>query len=241
MKQTLQLVLCVTGIFVLYSTCRKFDFPRHHPAEHCRITHILDFHEGDELHRTVLYNEFGDPISVKYREDEFGTGNPDFIFEYDDHRRLVHYTGFSDHRLFYNNKGQVAIDSVFANYAGQEGYFEDIFHYDIYGRIRKVVSTFYASGSGDPNVGSVEIQEYNYNSRGNLVKDFVTYTRKPSIYRTHPVWMFVHRDYSINNQSGPETYNEAGLPVAYGSTFQTFLDKSLALDVVSYECREDKH
>jgi len=243
MKHTLRMMLVITGIFLLYTSCRKFDFHHRGHLQKCRITHITENFENGVFHKTFLYNDHGDPISASYPEEEQGTGNANYIFEYDDQHRLIHYTGFSDHRLFYNDKGQVAIDSVFANYAGQQAYLEDIFHYDFYGRIIKIVSTYYFSGMDpdDPLLGKVTTTEYSYDSRGNLVKDFITYTNKPNINRTHPVWMFVNRDYSINNPTGPETYNQAGLPVDFGPSFQTFLDKSLGEGLVEYACNEEKN
>jgi hypothetical protein len=242
MKHTLKLMLGITAMFVLYSSCRKFDFHRRDPVQHCRITHITERVDNDHYHKTISYNDHGDPISVTYPENEQGTGNAEYIFEYDDQRRLIHYTGFSDHRLFYNSHGQVATDSVFANYAGQQAYFEDKFHYDIYGRISKIVSTYYFSATDDPLVGAVETTEYNYDSHGNLIKELGgTYTTKPSIYRTHPVWMFVNRNYSINNESGPVTYNQAGLPLEYGPSFQIFLDKGLGGATIEYDCNPGKH
>ena len=65
------------------------------------------------------------------------------------------------------------------------------------------------------------------------------YDFKTSIYRTHPVFMFVHNDYSLNNliSSGgePYEYNASGLPI---NSSGNFLERSDGTDLITYECGE---
>src|SRR5262249_21409757 len=82
------------------------------------------------------------------------------------------------------------------------------------GRVIKV------QDANDPSFTS-----YQYDARGNLIRDGVTYDNKVNPYRTSPVWQLVFKDFSQNNPSktfynGPETitgFNAVGLPLGISS------------------------
>jgi hypothetical protein len=240
MRKNFRLLLIASSLLIIsqFISCRKIDFHFKDPAKLCRILNITENFDGNGLtHRTFSYDSWGNPTKVEYAPEEQGTGNPTFIFAYDSKHRLIAYDGFSTHHYTYNSKGQAVIDSVVSNYAGQDARYEEKLSYDLFGRLVKVVSKFYYSGQpDDPNVGTTTTDEYKYDFRGNLIRPGITYDNKTSIFRTHPVWMLVHRDYSANNIEGALTYNDAGLPLTYGSSFATFLEKPMALDVVVYDC-----
>lgn len=239
MPNTFKLAITVSLLAVsIFISCRKIDFRFKDPARQCRITNITEDFDflGNLLHRSVVYNEWGNPTIVTYLPDEVGTGNPTFTFEYDSKQRLIKTDGFSTHSYTYNSKGLATLDSVVSNYAGQDSRYEEKLTYDVYGRVIKIVSKYYYSGIGDPDVGTVTTKEFKYDSRGNLIIPGMVYDNKPGIYRTHPVWMFVHRDYSVNNLVGATKYNNRGLPLTYNASFASFLDKPLAFAVVAYDC-----
>src|SRR5262245_43622941 len=86
-------------LLYMYASCRKLDAYFSDP-EQCRIVKINELFDGIQpWHRTVFYNEWGNPVKVEYNEDEQGTGNPTFVFVYDDKQRLIAYEGFNSHHL----------------------------------------------------------------------------------------------------------------------------------------------
>jgi hypothetical protein len=58
-----------------------------------------------------------------------------------------------------------------------------------------------------------QIYQFEYDGNGNLVTPGVVYDNKINFHRTNKIWMFLDRDYSINNPFAAETYNSNHLPV----------------------------
>lgn len=235
------LTACTTMIFViLCAACHKFDIKYRDAAKRCRILSYAGKSFDDKIiHRVFHYNEFGNPTFIEYPETEGGTGTPNFYFTYNDKQQLVNYIGWSEHYFTYNAAGQVSIDSLIGNYAGQDSRFEERYSYDVYGRVSKVVSKFYYDRDGSPDVGTVTTTNYSYDMHGNLITPGATYDRKTSIYRTHPLWMFLNRNYSINNAIPASGYNEFGLPTGWFGNSVDFLTSSILLEDVVYDCGEE--
>jgi hypothetical protein len=63
--------------------------------------------------------------------------------------------------------------------------------------------------------GVINDYRYSYNDNGNVITAGAVYDDKINIYRTHRIWMFLHRNYSANNIKAPLRYNSKGLPVAF--------------------------
>ncbi|MBL7697861.1 MAG: hypothetical protein JNK79_06870 [Chitinophagaceae bacterium] len=42
-----------------------------------------------------------------------------------------------------------------------------------------------------------------------------TYDTKASYLQTNPLWMFIHRNYSMNNPQGVTQYNSKNLPLGF--------------------------
>jgi hypothetical protein len=55
---------------------------------------------------------------------------------------------------------------------------------------------------------------YQYDNKGNLING-LTYDDKINIRRTNKIWMFLKRDYSVNNAFVATKYNSFGLPETY--------------------------
>ncbi len=73
-------------------------------------------------------------------------------------------------------------------------------------------------GIGGPEDGFVPlVNEYSYDINGNLVLPGITYDNKVNIHRTNKVFMFVDRDYSMNNPFTAPAYNGYGLPQTVGT------------------------
>lgn len=57
-------------------------------------------------------------------------------------------------------------------------------------------------------------QTYSYDAAGNLING-ATYDRKLNFRRTNWVWMFIDRDFSVNNPFKAYSYNNGGLPIHF--------------------------
>jgi hypothetical protein len=237
-KQLVYGTICLTLIVFLFHGCRKIDF--HLPIKKCRIV------ETNE--RIITYDEWGNPVQAVYKEDPDATGRPTFHFEYNDKHQLIAYRGFNEHYLTLNAKGQAIRDTMIMNYAGQDDRYARWISYDIYGRIIKIISEHYSSGYEELSQPYTRDTSYfRYDMRGNkIVKGIndsgqeytLPYDFKTSLYRSHPVFMFVHNDYSLNNLvpvAEPYDYNDAGLPINYQGIFLEvkFIDNFI------YDCGEN--
>jgi len=228
--------LILIAFAVLFYGCRKFDLKFQDPAQHCMIKMMTGL-LGEEqiIHRRFTYDEFGNPVAAEYVETDDGTGTPNFYFYYNDRHQLIRYTGYSTHLLSYNSIGQVIIDSAYYYYTGGDARYEDKYYYDLFGRISKVVSTFYYDIYESEEVGTVTTTNYKYDRRGNLIIPGVIYDNKTSLSRTHPIWMFINKDYSLNNAVKATSYNSEGLPLTF-SEYNRFLESSIFIQTVEYDC-----
>jgi hypothetical protein len=222
MKQNLiKVLLCLPVIFIL-SACKKGDF--HDPAQRCKVVETFD--------RIITYDEWGNPISAVYKDDPDATGHPTFYFLYNSKHQLIAYGGGSQHYLTLNAAGQAIKDTLIMNYAGQDDRIASVIYYDFFGRISKITSESYHSGGEDlPLPHDKSTAEFKYDKRGNLITQgydthgnpiIREYDHRTNLYRTHPVFMFVHKDYSINNlvpQTVTYHYNPAGLPDQFEGDF----------------------
>jgi hypothetical protein len=237
-KQFVVATTCLSLIIFFFDGCRKLDY--HDPAKRCKIV------ETDA--RIITYDEWGNPVKAEFKVDPDATGNPTWHFEYNDKHQLVGYHGFNDHNLTLNANGQAILDTMIMNYGGQDDRFARRISYDLYGRIVRIISQHYHSGMEDLQQPFVSDTSYfRYDKRGNKVIEGVDehgtpialpYDFKTSVYRTHPVFMFVHNDYSRNNlvpSWEPYDYNDAGLPINFQGTF---LEASGAIDHFIYDCAE---
>ena len=235
--------IIVIAISVLLAACRKFDFKLRDPAQHCRIDEFRgSLYKGETFEipvtRKFHYNEYGNPTLVEYLEIGDGTGTPNFYFDYNDKQQLIHLLGFGDHFYFYNDLGQIVIDSSYEHYAGGDARYENKFYYDLYGRVVKITRKYYYDMFEQDGLGETITGHIKYDQRGNRVRNDATYDNKTSIFRTHPLWMFLNLDYSINNPVKATSYNAAGLPLTFSEYFN-FLESSIFIDSVVYDCLQE--
>lgn len=169
---------------------------------------------------TFTYNKSGNPVSVIHQMDI----GDNMLFKYDKWDRLSEFidiypsgtAGDYWHKYSYDgvNSDRIIADSAFRDFTSQNGKlisYNDIdltiFAYDAYGRI--IQSTEYV-------LGNTIVTQYNYDSQGNLQKSGSVYDDKINIHLTNKIWMFLDRDYSVNNpvDNGNYTYNSVGLPIS---------------------------
>lgn len=194
----------------------------------------------------ITYDNWNNPKTIKTNVD---AGNPNARFIYDNkHRlsevRLNHRTGSEPlsvyHRLYYDNKDRIVLDSAW-NYA----FNQDFSHYSL----RSVTNFKYDSLNRmilahDVFKGGSDISyiiRYTYNHKGNLAKRvfkrissssntdtirFVTtilnYDNKVNFTATNKIWQFICRDYSANNSISATTYAGNGLPLTFAQGSHVF-------------------
>jgi hypothetical protein len=229
MRRQTSFLLGAATIVIAGLSCHKFrDFPLN---KLCKIESMQAFTFYDSaVPRHFFYNEFDNPTRVAF-DDSPGTGTPFYDFFYDDQQRLIKFASFESHYYTYNDDGLAVIDSIFGGYAGGDFRYEEKIFYDDAKRIIRTERTLYFP-EDDPNFGEVVTVNYEYDSRGNLVKPGVTYDNQTNVHRTNKVWMFIDKDYSVNNPlPGPTHYNNVGLPL----NNVAFLGN--AAESVDYNCK----
>ena len=222
--------LLVSGIIIL-SSCQKndqyldADFTKEKPDKHtkanavikkCSIVQLTYFvADGSSDVLQFAYNSSGDPVSIT-RSSGPHTGYPNYSFKYDQNKRLTDFIGVYDgnpnaefwHKYFYDNQDHIIMDSTYIFPRVTNGFPENAFDkrltyytYDKDGRIIKD-STVSLSNSS--------VNTYVYNADGNLVGR--TYDNNNNVNRTNEIWMFLNKDYSVNNPFTADAYNTSALP-----------------------------
>jgi hypothetical protein len=239
---TLAKCIGIAAVSVFLCACRKFDLKFRDPAQHCRIDEFRGAaYKGEDFEMPVVrkfhYNEYGNPTLVEYLEIGDGTGFPNAYFYYNDKQQLIRFECHGSHLYFYNELGQIAIDSSYEHYAGGDARYETRFYYDLYGRVVKITRKYYYDAYPQDGLGETTTGYIKYDQRGNRIRNGVTYDNKTSMYRTHPLWMFLHLDYSINNGMKATTYNNAGLPLTFND-YIDFLESGITTDSAIYDCNQ---
>jgi hypothetical protein len=115
------------------------------------------------------------------------------------------------------------------------------YQYDNYGRIFQVSIEFPQEPGALPSTTT-----YNYDNNGNLIPSNpanAVYDNKVNIHRTNDIWMFVDRNYSVNNPVKATTYNTKGLPLTFNQTpppFEGFLyNLDISKSTIVYHCNND--
>jgi hypothetical protein len=221
------LLLCAT----VMPSCKKEAAKSNLVSNSCRIKQLTLKAEGEkDKSGTFTYNTNGDPLT--YTPNGYSNGALNYEFRYDNGGRLTDYIGYNPTvipvscdfwvKYTYDNRNRIVQDSVYYNcnygpaltsYAKQIG--ATAYEYDSKDRITKAIyKQFY---NNVPN-GVTGYYKYDYNESGNLVTPGAVYDDKTSIYRTNKIWMFLGRNYSVNNLKPALSYNSNGLPVAFATT-----------------------
>ena len=221
---------------------------------YCRIESIWENPDGptrDQRYVLILYDEYENPTAIT--TPWIGSDRPYHTFKYDSWHRLREWKGDEGNSNFemwhfygYDNSGRINVDTSYTlggiDQHGQFYYFSrwiNLIEYDNQNRISKVVTDVVPGNSHSETT-------YDYDAAGNLIYPAsygVTYDNKVSIYRTNDIWMFLHRDYSVNNRIGAVEYNPAGLPIKFNTpqspTSPYFLNAArLDHSQISYGCRQ---
>jgi YD repeat-containing protein len=232
----------VTNDSVTVETSSNLTFPYTNEFANCKLRYII--HE-DDINGVLVtglftYNAAGNPYSLTY-EDRAGWGSQrNHYFYYDKLNRLREYRngyGPNDpveavwHRYGYNSNNQIIVDSTIVpgwvyeidgqTYVHPESIWKiSKFTYDAQGRIIK-------EEIKDVSSGTTRYPTYTYDSRGNIGVigwRSSSYDYKVSLFRSHPVFQFLHRNYSRNNPAPQPKYNSRGLPLSFRPSNDAFFN-----------------
>lgn len=216
-------------------------------SKFCQITKVTGY-EPWSLHPRVFifeYNEKGDPLRIT--PSIVSTGSPKHEFRYDKKGRLTDYIGPYNNGAFefwakytYDNQDRIVSDVtyIFGNY-GEEptnDYLslrqQHAYEYDQQNRITKVITNYPFA----PYPGNT--QEYSYDQSGNRMAPGVAYNNSPNPLRTNSIWMFLSRDYSMDNPYPATSYNDNGMPTTIAVPLSKYLIVgSLVPHFIEYSCK----
>jgi hypothetical protein len=187
----------------------------------------------DTVHYIYNYNKEGNPISVT--NDKIGTGNPNILFTYDKKGRLSQmirpYGGENQNyetwnKYGYNSANQIVRDTqyTFGSYINNIPYPDShsgdmwcrTYEYDSQNRIVRENDSIYYYGV----LKNISQENFIYDDNGNLQSYGISHDNKINIRRTNKIWMFITRDYSINNSFVASEYNLFGLPFDFPNAYQ---------------------
>src|SRR4030095_8336128 len=247
MKATKNLLrISFVAIIIFLTACEKLiDFiPA--KAKNCRIKKIHfifpDFGGfNSNYDMDFYYNKWGNPDSIIISRPL--TANYNRYFLYDNKKqlkRLVEAQDFKfpvlDHRFGYT-RDLITSDTTHSAYGVHA---VTSFEYDGHGRISKSTFNFLPP---DPYVSVT--QTFQYDSEGNLLNGIGNYDNKLNPNQLHPIWLFLVRNYSLNNPIHAVQYNSFRLPTKLaepGSTRLEFLGGGfnfLDNSEIEYDCKGD--
>ncbi|WP_341835636.1 hypothetical protein WJU16_22680 [Chitinophaga pollutisoli] len=216
---------------------------------------------GDSL--VFSYDPKDRPVSIT--RGAVGTGSPNYRFLYDRKGRLTDFYSVYEppnpyfenwHRYHYDNRNRIITDTSFSfGYIGPgiplpgpgQGklYVGNVSTYkydqvdriiqatDYYGLATFVTSTYTYNRQGN-------IEKIVRQSEGSSTTETFTYDDKASLRLTNPVWQFLDRNYSVNNDMKVFSYNKYGLPVDVdfgGHGTGMFATIQIGATSITYDCR----
>lgn len=239
---TLQSIIGICMLSLVISCHKKGDI-----EVPCRLLKIAHFDQtGSDAVGSYAgfleYTSWGDPAKITW--DDPSTGRPNYIFTYNNKRRLIRFEGLHSGTVFefvsfYIYEGDKIVgDSSWylgsdVNNYRQTAYISNVdkYTYDTKGRIIRI--------DGKSSFGNVYSTTYAYDAAGNRVRDGATYDNKKSYLRTNSWLMFVNRDFSMNNYRVADEYNKKGLPLIYQNTNLTFMNS--LVNEFDYNCDHKNH
>ncbi|RYF96947.1 MAG: hypothetical protein EOO00_01445 [Chitinophagaceae bacterium] len=208
----------------------------------CKLRNIWSDNGGGTVKGTITYNSKGNPTKVLFEKN--GTGNPDHYFFYDNQSRIVEwrqtYSGGTytteRHRYVYNASG-VAIRDTAMYIEGDTITDVHTFTYDGQKRIVKenIKNIWNAGAPLNPQRNP----SFTYDARGNLAVGgwkSSSYDNKVSAFRSHPVFQFIFKNYSVNNAAVQAKYNSKGMPLSLTPNNDRFFNNTV-ISKLAYDCQ----
>lgn len=237
-------------VALLFDGCEKAqDYIKINPCAEMNLCTIKSisytgmFGEEDSL--VFTYNAVGNPVSITRRIA--GSGMPNYAFKYDKKGRLTDFYAPYEartaaeywHKYFYDNKGRITIDSFYTlcdikddSLVSHHSGSRYVLQYDVQNRI-------ILDSLEPPGIYYSTALHYTYDANGN--REGRTYDQKVHFRRTNKIWMFIDRDYSMNNAFTADAYNLYGLPTTFDLSTKggelNFLRNYLTSGKIVYTCR----
>ncbi|HEY4287051.1 MAG TPA: hypothetical protein VGN00_08135 [Puia sp.] len=261
MKQLTRFFGCALLVSTLFVSggCKKLlDYIGEHPGQggsnYCALQEFAYkgpyFDAWDTL--KFSYNAVGNPVTIMRKQT--GTSRLNYFFRYDNKNRLTNLIGSYGtipgtspevwNKYFYDGSGRIVLDSVYffgevVNGQPTTGEYGNAwavkYEYDAKDRITKYS---YVLGANP-----YYVETYAYDASGNRTGD--SYDSKVNFHQTNKIWMFLDRNYSVNNPvtKASYTYNSTGLPVTINVTSDnlSFLnppeeDEVYIAATIKYDC-----
>ncbi len=258
-KVQLYFPVLLLAVFVMLTTsCKKIEEAiLKDPCADIKFCNIKSFTypgdgDGTPNTATFTYDALGNPLTVS--NTAIFTGAPNLVFRYDASHRLTEvFKPYSNGifetwtKYFYDASGRIAYDTTYLfgtitptwppvqNTQGARTEYT----YDGTCRITKTVQTVFVTIATSLPAFPLE-NDYAYDAAGNLVRPGITYDNKVNIHRTNKIFMFLDRDFSMNNPFTAATYNGYSLPTAIGvppvGQFLYFLQRPINNATFAYLC-----
>jgi len=269
--QRLTLCLFLFSMLSCYKVDFEDYFHPDKTPKYCSIKKILSYNEYniDTLVWTFNYNQWGDPHTV--RLSNVSTGRPEFQFFYDHHHRLTDFLGSYEgnrsfefwHKYVYEGK-KIVRDTVFIfgliingkpvvdpmslhltqvhslEYDNYDRVIKNTIVYPYYSNVPVKVEEFTYTASGNLGRYKLTIPEFSYTQTDTT---YTNYDNKVNLHRTHKIWMFIDRNYSMNNPAPAISYNKYGLPNAFRSSALLadydfiHVERNIADSDIQYDCK----
>jgi hypothetical protein len=216
-------------------TTYDFNYNKHNDLESLIVTPQGDFYSN----MFFIYDNKSRVTKILHSSLSNAT-NPDYVWRTD--------------KFEYNKAGQIIRDSSSMPYF--KSLVVSLSQYDAYGRVIIVYDSVWQFGQ----FSNVDTFAYKYDERGNLVYQAHTYhgqgnnywpfrdttwlapyDDKINIRQTNKMWMYIDKNYSVNNCLSGATYNNYGLPVNFDGTqysrgYNWFLQYLNGNVTVEYQC-----
>lgn len=247
-----RLKLCLIVIVLSLVSCSKVtEYLRNNKDGDIRYCNIkkIQFYFSGQREYVFSYNAAGNPVSAVV--DQTGTTVPSRYFTYDNRNRLVRQIGFYEPGNTYfdfysvylhDTRNRISRDTSWwwgsiqnGKPISQFGYNVTDYTYDQWDRIIKATISYPLDGWPP-----LELL-YDYNEDGNLVDEDAVYDDKISPSRTNKIWMFINRNYSVNNGFKAKTYNKNKLPLevdldAHFFSNHSFFNLDMPQAKIEYMC-----
>ncbi|MFT3934821.1 MAG: hypothetical protein QM726_14445 [Chitinophagaceae bacterium] len=229
-----------------FSNQTPFQIQSYSTSSHLCVISKTITHQNPKNTRSFYYNKMGDPDSVI--NQIASTGWPDLYFKYDNKNRLVEYysqykNGLVENTHRYVYKGDIIIrDTVISEHTGSPFISCSYLIYDKQGRI--IIDSQVMVKSAIQPI-RLSTKKYFYDVGGNLLNEFGSafkYDNRLNPRLTNKIWMFIDRNYSINNPIRAQSYTKYNYPSVltnFNSSYSLFTGQPYSDTLVSvvYLCK----
>lgn len=247
--KTVVAIVTMALFFFLLPACNKLlDYFHHHPDADFKGCRIQKVSMGPD-DATFYYNRLGDPDSILFPNNNVKRQ----VYRYNNRHRFTDLIGIYGNNSFeywiraiYDASGRIVRDTIYilGGIVGPDpvDYIPGLtrvtkYEYDGQNRISKTTESFpYPDFPVED-----KITDYSYDGSGNQVLPGAVYDNEINIHRLNKLWMFLDREYSVNNPFIANAYNDHHLPTSVGEglgfTRQFIWFPSFSAATIDYSCK----